>query len=60
MKVTDIVLFVEAKQCLKDEGCEFILENFDVFYSILHHEGTISTDVMFQSYTVLHKGMLHL
>lgn len=56
MEIID--LFVEANQCLKDEGCEFILENFDVFYSILHYEAKVSTDVMFQSYTTLHKGML--
>ncbi|KAJ8973310.1 hypothetical protein NQ317_019181 [Molorchus minor] len=44
-----------ARQSLKDEGAEFIVDTFDVYYSVLHHADTLTMDVIFRSYEDLHK-----
>ncbi|CAG9768061.1 unnamed protein product [Ceutorhynchus assimilis] len=40
----------EARQTFRDEGPEFIIDYFDVYYSVLHNEGSIPMDVLFNSY----------
>ncbi|XP_066159014.1 condensin complex subunit 1 [Euwallacea fornicatus] len=50
----------DAKLCLKEEGPEFILENFPVFYSILYYEDTVQMDVIFKSYQDLHRVVVDL
>ncbi|KAF5285103.1 hypothetical protein FQA39_LY16792 [Lamprigera yunnana] len=46
----------EAKQCFRDEGSEFILDNFDTYYSILHHSDALSIDVVIQGFEDLQKA----
>ncbi|KAB0791130.1 hypothetical protein PPYR_02930 [Photinus pyralis] len=50
----------EAKQCLKDEGPEFIFDNFDTYYSILHHADSLDMEIIIKSYEVLQKAMQEL
>ncbi|XP_066259885.1 condensin complex subunit 1 isoform X2 [Euwallacea similis] len=47
----------DIKLCLKEEGPEFILENFPVFYSILYYEDTLQMDIIYKSYQDLHKAV---
>ncbi|KAF5300861.1 hypothetical protein FQA39_LY10983 [Lamprigera yunnana] len=46
----------EAKQCFRDEGSEFILDNFDTCYSILHHSYALPIDVVIQGFKNLQKA----
>ncbi|XP_060529643.1 condensin complex subunit 1 [Cylas formicarius] len=46
-----------ARNCLKDEGAEFILENFDTYYSILHFGETVPANTIINGYNDLHTGM---
>lgn len=51
------VLFVDARSLLRDCGVEFILDSFDVYYSVLHHEDSVTMDVAYRAYEDLHKGI---
>lgn len=45
-----------AKQCLKDEGPEFIISKFDTYYSVLHHANNLPLKLLSQAYDDLQKG----
>ncbi|KAF5285204.1 hypothetical protein FQR65_LT13319 [Abscondita terminalis] len=47
----------EAKQCFKDDGPEFIIDNFDIYYSILHHAQQLQTNTIMQVHEELHKAV---
>lgn len=44
--VTTGFSFLESKACLKDEGAEFILENFDTYFSIILDSENLPLDVV--------------
>ncbi|KAJ8939307.1 hypothetical protein NQ314_011165 [Rhamnusium bicolor] len=49
-----------ARVCLRDEGAEFIIDAFDVYYSVLHHGDTLNMDVIYRAYEDLHKATMEL
>ncbi|KAJ3659541.1 hypothetical protein Zmor_011225 [Zophobas morio] len=50
----------EAHMCLREEGPNFILENFDTYYSILHHADKLRPDVLHKAYNNLQKATADL
>lgn len=42
---------------LRDCGPEFILDSFDIYYSVLHHESAVTTDIVYKAYEDLHRGL---
>ncbi|XP_030754810.1 condensin complex subunit 1 [Sitophilus oryzae] len=49
-----------AKESLREEGAEFIIDNFDLFYSVIHHGKSLPMDLAFKAYQDLHKGVSEL
>ncbi|XP_018328034.1 condensin complex subunit 1 [Agrilus planipennis] len=49
-----------AKQCLRDEGPDFILDNFDVYFSIFLRPESHTMDNMMMGYLDLHKAVTDL
>ncbi|CAH1118535.1 unnamed protein product [Phaedon cochleariae] len=49
-----------ARALLREEGAEYILSNFDVYYSVFHHGDSISMDIAYKAYEDLHKGATEL
>jgi condensin complex subunit 1 len=47
----------EAQTSFKEEGPDFILENFDTYYSVLHHAETLRPDVVHKAYNHLYKAV---
>lgn len=48
--------FADARTALRDEGVEYIFDNFDTYYSVLYYDESVDMDVLFKSYEDLHKG----
>ncbi|XP_050308987.1 condensin complex subunit 1-like [Anthonomus grandis grandis] len=49
-----------AKMLFKEMGVEFILESFDVFYSVLYQEENLPLDLIFKAYEDLHYATSNL
>ncbi|KAK4878019.1 hypothetical protein RN001_010525 [Aquatica leii] len=47
----------EAKQYYKDDGPEFILQNFDIYYSILHHADQLQINLILEAYEDLQRAV---
>lgn len=46
------------KKSLRNDGVEFILQNFDVFYSILYNAESLKIDLIYAGYEIIEKGTL--
>nr|CAI5825010.1 unnamed protein product [Callosobruchus analis] len=49
-----------AKFALKDEGAEYIISTFDIYYSVLSHFESLTPDVIQTAYTHLHDATIEL
>ncbi|XP_076253799.1 CAP-D2 condensin subunit [Rhynchophorus ferrugineus] len=49
-----------ARESFKEEGAEFILEQFDLFFSVIYPGNPYPLDLAFKAYQELHKAMVEL
>ncbi|CAH1965900.1 unnamed protein product [Acanthoscelides obtectus] len=49
-----------ARTALKEEGAEYIISNFDIYFSVLNHFDSLTSDIFQYAYTDLHNATLEL
>ncbi|XP_048518425.1 condensin complex subunit 1 [Dendroctonus ponderosae] len=50
----------ESKLAFQQDGPEWILENFDIYFSILYQDKSVSLETVYKSYLILHAAVKKL